>query len=129
MFLGAALYASEGTRARIYKNGKKIFSIEFTNKNPKLIKVFIKFLREIIEADEQRIKAELFIYPDHDEKRLISYWSRLTKIPKERFNKTIRLRQKNIKYIPNPLGTLKIRYHHKEHFHKLQSIIDNVFEI
>lgn len=129
ILLGAALYVSEGTRARIYKNGKKIFSIEFTNKDPRLIKVFLRFLREIIKAYEERIKAELFIYPEHDEETLVNYWTEVTSIPKERFNKTIRLKQKNIKYIPNPLGTLKIRYHHKEHFHQLQSIIDRVFNI
>ena len=112
---------------RIDNRGWKIFAIEFTNKDPRAIKLFLKFLREIIFAEENRIKAELFIYPDHDEPKLVKYWSRITGIPLNRFNKTIRLRQKNPRYKPNPLGTLKIRYSHKKHFLRIQAIISKIF--
>ena len=125
--IGASLYICEGTRARIDDKGRKNFSVEFTNKDPRTIKKFIEFLRKIIKAEENRIKAQLFIYPDHSESELIRYWSTLTNIPSSRFTKTIKLRQKNIRYKPNPLGTLKIRYHHKEHFLLIQDIITQIF--
>ncbi len=129
--IGSSLYLCEGTKARITKrtNGQKqkIFAIEFTNMDPRVISLFLRFLREVIKADEKRIKAELFIYPDHNELKLKEFWAQYTEIPLHRFNKTIKLRQKNLRFKPNPLGTLKIRYSHKEHFLKVQSIIDQVF--
>ena len=129
--IGSSLYVCEGTRARNTKrpNGQKqrIFAIEFTNMDPRVIRLFLKFLRKIIQADEKRIKAELFIYPDHNELKLKEFWTKCTEIPLSRFNQTIKLKQKNIKFKPNPLGTLKIRYSHKEHFLKMQGIIEKVF--
>jgi len=126
-FLGSALYLCEGTKARVSGNGHKIFAVEFTNKDERAVLIFLKFLREVIGADELRIKAELFIYPDHNEQNLVNYWSELTGISRNRFNKTILLKQKNIKFKPNPIGTLKVRYSHKEHFLKIQDIIDGIF--
>lgn len=126
--LGAALYVGEGTKLRRIPNGRLIYSIEFTNKDPKTVVVFLQFLRKIIKPVEERIKAQIFIYPDHNKTELIRFWSKITKIPIHRFTKPILLRQKNKKYIPNPLGTMKIRYHHKEHFLQLQGIIDKYFK-
>jgi hypothetical protein len=128
--VGASLYICEGTKARVdRRRNSKLFAIELTNKDPRIIIVFLRFLREIIKAEETRVKAQLFIYPDHDKKKLEMYWSNLTKIPINRFNKTIKLRQKNLKYKPNPLGTLKIRYYHKGHFLKIQGIINEIFGV
>lgn len=125
--IGSSVYLCEGTKARHYGNGRNCFAIEFTNKDPRLISMFLRFMRQVLEVDENRVKAELFIYPDHSEKVLIKHWSNVTGIPKERFNKTIKLCQKNARYKPNPIGTIKIRYAHKEHFLKLQGIIEQVF--
>lgn len=129
--IGSSLYLCEGTRARITKraNGQKqkIFAVEFTNMDPRVISLFLRFLRTVIKAEEERIKAELFIYPDHNELKLKKFWAKSTGIPLGRFNKTIRLRQKNFRFKPNPLGTLKIRYAHKKHFLKIQGIIEQVF--
>lgn len=52
--LGASLYVCEGNKARIIKRtGQKIFAEEFTNANPNIIKVFMKFLRLIIQTNEK----------------------------------------------------------------------------
>lgn len=125
--IGEALYICEGTRKRIDNRGHTIQSVEFTNKDERTIKMFLRFLREVIKADEKRIKAELFIYPDHNESKLMDYWMKITSIPVSRFNKTIRLKQKNVRFKPNPFGTLKIRYCHKEHFLKINGIIETTF--
>ncbi len=125
--LGASLYLCEGTKFRIGNRGNKIYAVEFTNKDPRAIKIFLDFLRKVIKAKEDRVKAQLFVYPDHDILELQKYWSDITKIPTDRFNKTIELKQRNYKYKPNPLGVLKVRYHHKEHFLKIQGIIEEIF--
>ena len=127
LLIGAALYTCEGTKPREVRDHQKIYSIEFTNTDPKVIHLFLIFLRKIINPIEERIKAELFIYPDLNENSLTEYWSQITHIPKSRFNKAIILKGSGSKFKHNPLGTIKIRYHHKEHFLKLQGIIDKVF--
>ncbi|HOX96413.1 MAG TPA: hypothetical protein PLI45_03455 [Candidatus Woesebacteria bacterium] len=124
--LGASLYLCEGTKARKYDSGRKYYAIEMTNTDPRIIRIFMSFLREIIDCVENRVKAEMFIYPDLNEERVIAYWSNITRIPKSRFNKSIVLNGKT-KFKTSPFGTIKIRYTHKEHFLRLQGIIDKVF--
>ena len=65
--IGATLYLCEGTRGRIDNKGRKNFSVEFTNKDPRAIKIYLQFLRKVVNAIENRIKAQLFVYPDHNE--------------------------------------------------------------
>lgn len=125
--IGASIYLYEGTKDRIDNRGWHHYAVEFTNNDPRLIFVFLKFLRTVIGAEESRIKALLCVYPDHDTQYLIDYWSKLTGIPQERFNKTILLINRNKKCKPSLLGTIKIRYHHKAHFLKIQAIITDVF--
>ncbi len=126
--LGASLYLCEGTKERTLRRGGKVFAVEFTNTDSRTIKMFLRFLREIIEADESRIKAELFIYSDLNESYLKKYWSNETKIPLERFQKTIIFGQKTNVFRPSQFGTIKIRYSHKEHFLKIKKMIDDIFD-
>ncbi len=127
--IGAMLYVCEGTKARRdsrTKNGY-IYSIELTNSDPKIVRVFSIFLQKIIEADWSRVRGQLFIYPDLREKNLVKYWSKISNIPVTQFQKTITLRSKISKFKPNPLGTFKLRYSCKSDFLKLESIIEKVW--
>lgn len=124
--LGAALYLGEGTKARKTNKGY-IYAIEFTNTDPRMIGVFMDFLRNVIHPVEERVKAQLFVYPDHNEEILKKKWEAITGIPKGRFQKSIMLRQSSGRFRPSELGIMKVRYNHKEHFLKLQGIINEVF--
>lgn len=127
---GAMIYACEGTKARRdyrYEN-RYIYSIELTNSKPEIIRLFSKFLIEVLKVDKNRLRGQLFIYPNHDKEELIQFWSEISGIPKGQFQKPIILVQKNSKYKPNPLGTFKIRYSHKEDFFKLQKMISDVWK-
>lgn len=123
------LYVCEGTKLRRDKRGENryIYGLDLTNCNPHVIALFIKFLVEIMHVDFSRVKGQLFIYPDHDPIQLIQYWSNVSSIPANQFQKIIVLKQKNSKYKPNPLGTFKIRYTNKDDFLKLQRMIDDVW--
>ena len=125
--LGASLYLCEGTKMRLLESGRKIYAIEFTNNDARVISVFLEFLRKIIRPEEERLKAQLFIYPDLNESGVMNYWERVTNIPKYRFNKSIVLQGNGLKGRHSKFGTIKLRYPHKEHFLLLQSIIDKVF--
>ena len=126
MILGAGLYSCEGTKFRIDCRGGKHYEVDFTNTDPRLIRVFLRFIRECIGAPEDRIKAQLFIYPDHNENKLLKFWSNITKIPLSRFTKVIHMTQRSGRFKPSEHGTLKVRYHHKENFLTIQAIISQV---
>ena len=123
------MYCCEGTRLRRDKGRKnEVYNwvIEFTSSNPKLIKLFVKFLNEIIKVEKSRLKGQLFIYDDLNRMKLEKYWASVSGISINHFDKTITLVAKNVRYKPNPNGTFKIRYHSKEAFKKLEHIINDV---
>lgn len=127
--LGASLYACEGTKARKdYRSENRfIYSIEFTNSDPNIINIFSLFLCKIIKADWSRVRGQLFLYPDLDEKKLKNVWANTSRIPLSQFQKSICLKQKFGKFKPSSFGTFKIRYTCKSDFLKLQEIIDNIW--
>ncbi len=127
---GAMLYVCEGTKLRKdsrYKN-TYIYSIEFTNSDPRIVALFRRFMVEELKINPSKIKGQLFLYPDLDQKKVMQEWSRRTHIPINQFQKVIMLKAKVSKFKPNPLGTLKIRHSNKEKFLKLQSTIDHVWK-
>lgn len=128
--VGAALYACEGTVARRDYRGENRYNyaIEITNSKPQIIATFCLFLKKVMKIDWNRVKGQLFVYPDHNQKKLVKFWSKVSTIPVSHFQKVILLQQKGSKYKPNPLGTFKVRYSSKEDFLKLQCIIEQVWK-
>ena len=126
---GGLIYMCEGTKLRQdprYKN-TFIYAIEFTNSNPKLVFLFVKFMKKILNIELSKIKGQLFIYPDLDKKKVMNIWSSRTNIPIAQFQKVIMLKAKVSKFKHNPLGTFKVRYSSKEKFLKLQDIMDDIW--
>lgn len=124
---GAMLYACEGTKARTDKRyNRLIYSIELTNSDPKIIKMFSSFLDKVLIVNRSRVRGQVFIYPDLDEKKLVKFWSNVSKIPEKQFQKCIILKG-NSRFKTSPYGTFKIRYSCKEDFLRLQDIIDDVW--
>lgn len=127
---GVLLYLCEGTKLRKdprYKN-TYIYAIEFTNTNPQVISIFMRFLREILKIDPTKLRGQVFSYPDLDDRKLVKFWSHISAIPIEQFQKVIILKAKVSKFKPNPLGTFKIRCSSKKKFLELQSLTDNVLK-
>ncbi len=76
--IGSALYWAEG-------NTKNRNRIQFGNCDPLLIKVAIKFFREVLKVPDNRICARVHIYPGLDYKKTLKFWSQTTNLQKERF--------------------------------------------
>ena len=126
---GGLLYLCEGTKLRRdfrYRN-TFIYAIEFTNSDPKLVSLFVKFMIKELKIDSEKIKGQLFIYPDLDQSKTMKIWSGRTHIPVAQFQKVIMLKSKVSKFKHNILGTFKVRHSSKEKFLKLQEIIDNIW--
>ena len=124
---GIMLYWGEGA-----KSGG---TVKFANSDPEMIKVFLKFLRNICGIFEERLKVLIHMYPDQDEKTLIKFWSFVTKIKKENFYKSYTHEGKKGTYKNKSLyGTLAVHYSDKKllnlilnwlDFYKTKFIIHN----
>lgn len=103
-FLGIGLYLGEG--AKSYEN------ISFSNSDPSTIKVIIKWFKKNCHIKNRNLKAYIHIYPDNDINKTISYWSKITGIPKKNFAKPIidkRNNKRRSKRRSLPYGTIDVR--------------------
>jgi len=103
-YIGAILYLGEGNKSQ--------GEVRLTNSDPRVIKLFIHWLKIICGVKPQDIQAEVHIYPDNNKDEVIQYWSKTTKIPKSQFQKTqidIRIKKSKIKSKRLPCGTLHLR--------------------
>ena len=125
MMFGLVAYLCEGTKLRKdnrYKN-TYLYVIEFTNSNPELMKLFIKFMRQELNIDEDKIKCQIAVYDDIKTKEIEIFWSNYLEIPIRNFNKTIIFKPKNLGNKMNLRGTCKLRYYGKNTFLKLNELI------
>jgi len=61
--------------------------LRLVNSDPKMIKIFYLFLLRI-GIPKEKISARLILYPDLDDKKYKTYWSRVLEIPLDRFIKS-----------------------------------------
>lgn len=100
----ALMYWCEG--GKNYYNG-----IHFTNSDPKLIKSFLYLFRYSFNIDENKFRACIHLHEYHNPGERITFWSKLTRIPKNKFIKPFLKKNtgKNIK--KDYPGCIDIRYH------------------
>ncbi len=76
---GLMLYWAEGA--------KGYHTVDLANTDPQVVLIFLRFLREVCGVAESRLRVYLFIYEGQDAEPIRQYWSRLTQIPIEQFQK------------------------------------------
>ena len=104
---GVMLYWAEGTLSHN--------TVDFANSNAEMIKIFLKFLREICGIKEERLRVYLYAYAYQDIESLKSYWHRVTDIPVAQFTKPyIRNGNLNLSQRKLPYGMVHIRYNDKQ---------------
>ncbi|UCB56672.1 MAG: hypothetical protein JSV30_05555 [Candidatus Omnitrophota bacterium] len=115
--LGTALYWAEGRKASA-RDG----SVGFTNSDAVMIKVIMRWFREICSVPESKFRLSVMT---HDPKRIKiveRYWSKITRIPLGQFiapsfrvSKTSQKKRGNVL----PYGILIIRFSNVELFSKI----------
>lgn len=100
---GLMLYWAEGGK-------KSIKGIDFANSDSKMIMLFIKFLRNIYQVNEKRLRIYLYSYNTLPTEELINYWSRITKIPASQFSKPYIRPKSNLIHDKMQHGLIHIRY-------------------
>ncbi len=91
--MGIALYWAEGAKQRPNDTSAGVF---LGNSDPEIIKIFLKWLCEIVKIDPGDIEIRLHIHETGDELKAKRYWSKITGIPVSKFAKTI-FKKHNIK--------------------------------
>ena len=93
------------------EGGKGEFSsLEFTNSDPLLVKVFLSLLRDVFMLDESKFRVVMHLHSYHDEKIERKFWSETTQIPVSQFLKTYQKKESGIRKKPNYKGCVQIKY-------------------
>ena len=79
--IGCALYWAEG-------NKKFRWALRFGNSDPLMIKIIMRFLREICNIPDEKIKARVHLYPQMNQQKTINYWKKITGLSKKNFKKS-----------------------------------------
>ncbi|MDE2099925.1 MAG: hypothetical protein KGL39_21915 [Patescibacteria group bacterium] len=82
--IGAMLYWAEGTKEKD-RHGS---GVQFTNSDPQMIRVFLKWLSEMCKIPRERIYFDIFIHESKsaDVDKIIDFWSKTTDFPKPAFS-------------------------------------------
>ena len=118
---GVSLYWAEGYKKGAY--GSKNKNVDFTNSDPEMVKVMMKFFRKICKIKENKIKILLMAHPNINIKKTISFWSKVVKLPCSQFTKTQTAISKSSKQ-KRPInsllyGTIHIRIYDVAMFYKI----------
>jgi hypothetical protein len=103
LIAGTALYAGEGAKT----DG----SVLFANSDPRMVALFLRFLRQFFDVDESRLRLRLYLHAGLDIDRATNFWSGLTAIPPQQFQKPYRaIPDPSIRHAKHPMGCPGIRY-------------------
>jgi hypothetical protein len=76
--IGSSLFWAEG-------NKKNRNALCFSNSDPAIIKVMMRFFRDICEIPDEKIKPRAHIYPGIDCRKTLEFWSKTTGLPQNNF--------------------------------------------
>ncbi|MEK7104328.1 MAG: hypothetical protein AAB842_02925 [Patescibacteria group bacterium] len=81
---GLMIYWAEGAKI---STKRKSCTVDLANSNPEMVKLFLRFLREICQIEEEKTRIFLYCYIDQDIEKIKDFWSDTTKIPLTQFTK------------------------------------------
>jgi hypothetical protein len=120
---GIALYWGEGSK------GEKL---QITNSDPKIIKFFILWLKEIFSISKSDLIFYIAINEMHKNRlsNVERYWRDTLKVNKNQFTKTVVLKSKNKKRYSNfqeHYGTLRVNVRKSSRIRRIvQGVLDNM---
>jgi transposase-like protein len=78
---GIAMYWAEGS--------KKWRNFCFTNSDPRVIALMMKWIRKYLNSPEEEIILRLYIHKPYAHENCEAYWSKVVNVPVEKFKKTV----------------------------------------
>lgn len=82
--IGIALYWAEGSKEKEYSPGS---GVKFSNSDPAMIRLFLRWLRECVFIDRERIRCEIYIHETHAHRKdeVKRFWSESVGLPLSHF--------------------------------------------
>ena len=112
---GLMLYWAEGDKSEDRE------AVKFSNSDPLIIKLMMRWFREICNIPEKKFRIALHIHELFCRKDVEKYWSKLTDIPFTQFHKT-QIKPTSLRFRRNRLynGTCAIVINSKDLFRKIK---------
>ncbi|MCX6702198.1 MAG: hypothetical protein NTX96_03340 [Candidatus Zambryskibacteria bacterium] len=84
--IGVALYWAEGSKEKDYYPGSRL---QFGNSDPKMIKLFLKWLKDVCKISENDIGFEIYIHQNsiNNTEVVRQYWSKVTGFSLDKINR------------------------------------------
>jgi len=124
ILIGAVLYWGEGT-----KSERGSVSLSFSNSDPHMISVYMRFIREILKIPEEKIRAGIHIYQSTSADEAKEFWSKITNLPQNRFyiiTQISRTSQNKRPFNILPYGTVAIKVNNRQQFYKVKGMIKGI---
>lgn len=126
LLLGAALYWGEGTK---YEG--KYPSLIFTNSDPKMVVVYLNFIRYGLNIEESFIKGGIHLHPHIDEAVARRYWSKITNLSYESFY-VVNVKNRASQGIRDPkklpYGMVVIKVNKRKFFYLVKGMIESLYK-
>ena len=75
---GTMLYWAEGSKKRhFYKGQQRGAVVDLANSDPRMIILFLGFLRKICRVDEKRLRVHLYCYANQNVNALKKFWHKI----------------------------------------------------
>lgn len=86
LLMGAMLYWAEGAKEKEYNIGQGLL---FSNQDPKMICLYLKWLQKCLKVPIDRIKFDIYVHEScaNTTDRLKEYWSKYTGFSKHKFDR------------------------------------------
>ncbi|MDO8505809.1 MAG: hypothetical protein Q7S48_04515 [bacterium] len=127
LLIGAALYWGEGAKSERDKRNNSIAQLALSNSDPRMISLYMRFVREILAVPEERIRAGIQVHPNLSVDEAKNFWANITKLPLDRFFITYQISSASKLKRPKrflPYGTISIRVNKRVLFYKMKGYIE-----
>lgn len=119
--VGLSLYWAEGARKISYPN------FQFTNSDPEMVKIMIKWIIEICKIPKSKIKMRVYIHKVYANEKCEEFWSKVSGIPMKMMKKTIyKPTPHKSKKNPDYKGCIQLRVFKTEFFWRVIGWIQNL---
>ena len=99
--VGLALYLAEGS--------KRSGFFQFINSSPQLIRIMVKWVEKFLGIRRTQWRFRLYIHRPYAHERCEEFWSRVVRVPVERFSRTVyKPTPHTVKKNPDYRGCLRI---------------------
>jgi len=116
----ALLYWCEGTK---YQDNT---SVSFINADPEMIRYFLHVFRRSFRPDEKKFRALVHLHEYHNIEKQLRFWSKVTGIPRNQFNKSYLKEHTGKNKKDNYPGCISIRYSDVKIYRELIFMINKI---